>query len=363
MTAAPRPAPAALRARRGLAGLGAGWLATVALGARGRAGGAGSSGVRRAATPAAVGQPAPAFTLRDTAGRAVSLADFKGKHVVLEWVNPGCPYVQRHYEAANMQGTQKGATQRGVVWLAVNSTAADARDYLAPAALGAWMSSQQAAASATLMDPEGQVGRAYGARTTPHLYVIDPRGTLVYAGGIDDRPRARIAEMPGATNHVRKALDELLAGKPVSTPSPRPTAAASSTRRCEAGAGQAQVLRRPLAQRLHRRGGVEIRPQFLGQQRADLGAMRAAWRASRNSSRLRRASTSSTLRADLVARGKAHHGLAQQARAALRRRRPASAWRPGSARSAAASLPYRCSPGGIGQAAPGARRPAGADAR
>jgi peroxiredoxin len=175
-----------------------------------------------AAAPATVGQPAPAFSLRDTAGRTVSLADFKGRHVVLEWVNPGCPYVQRHYEAANMQGTQKSAAQRGVVWLAINSTAPDARDFLAPAALGAWMSSQQAAASATLMDPEGQVGRAYGARTTPHLYVIDPRGTLVYAGGIDDRPRARIAEMPAATNYVRKALDELLAGKPVSTPLTQP---------------------------------------------------------------------------------------------------------------------------------------------
>ena len=222
MTAAPRPAAAALRARRGLAGLGAAWLAAVALAlVTGLAGPAAAASAVPAA-PATVGQPAPAFTLRDTAGRAVSLADFKGRHVVLEWVNPGCPYVQRHYEAANMQGTQKGATQRGVVWLAVNSTAADARDYLAPAALGAWMSSQQAAASATLMDPEGQVGRAYGARTTPHLYVIDPRGTLVYAGGIDDRPRARIAEMPGATNHVRKALDELVAGKPVSTPVTQP---------------------------------------------------------------------------------------------------------------------------------------------
>jgi len=175
-----------------------------------------------AALAAAVGQPAPAFTAVDTAGKTVSLADYKGRHVVLEWVNPGCPYVRRHYDSASMQATQKDATARGVVWLAVNSTAEDAGDYLPPAALAQWMQTQRAAATATLMDADGKVGRAYGARTTPHMYVIDPAGKLVYAGAIDDRPRASLAETPKAGNHVRAALAESLAGKAVSTPSTQP---------------------------------------------------------------------------------------------------------------------------------------------
>lgn len=165
---------------------------------------------------AAIGQPAPAFTARDTAGRTVSLADFKGKTVVLEWVNPGCPYVQKHYRSANMQGTQREAAGKGVVWLAINTTATDHPDFMAPAALGEWMKSQQSAATATLMDSDGKVGRAYGARTTPHMYVIDPKGTLVYAGAIDNKPTASTSDIAGATNHVKAALAEALAGKPVS---------------------------------------------------------------------------------------------------------------------------------------------------
>jgi peroxiredoxin len=165
---------------------------------------------------ASVGQSAPAFSVTDTAGKTVSLADFKGKHVVLEWVNPGCPYVQKHYSSANMQGTQKAAVDKGVVWLAVNSTAPDAADYRAPAAMASWMKEQQAAASATLMDADGKVGRAYGARTTPHMYIIDPQGKLVYAGAIDSKPSSRAADVKGATNYVNQALGEALAGKPVS---------------------------------------------------------------------------------------------------------------------------------------------------
>lgn len=170
---------------------------------------------------AVVGQPAPAFTATDTSGRAVSLADFKGRHVVLEWVNPGCPYVRKHYDAKNMQATQKGAVDKGVVWLAVNSTAPEYGDYLAPAKLAAWMKDQGAAASATLMDEDGKLGRAYGARTTPHMYVIDPAGKLVYAGAIDSKPTSNKADIATATNHVNVALAESLAGKPVSTASTR----------------------------------------------------------------------------------------------------------------------------------------------
>lgn len=175
-----------------------------------------------AGATAAVGQPAPAFTVKDTAGKTVSLADFKGKTVVLEWVNPGCPYVQKHYNSANMQGTQKDAAAKGVVWLAVNSTAPDHGDYKAPAAMAQWMQQQKAAASATLMDPEGLVGRAYGARTTPHLYIVDASGTLVYAGGIDNKPTANPADVANATNHVKVALGELQAGKAVSQATTRP---------------------------------------------------------------------------------------------------------------------------------------------
>lgn len=171
---------------------------------------------------AAIGQPAPAFTVVDTAGKTVSLADYKGKTVVLEWVNPGCPYVRKHYGAANMQATQKAAVDKGVVWLAVNSTAPDASDYLKPAAMAAWMKDQKATATGTLMDENGKVGRAYGARTTPHMYIIDSKGTLVYAGAIDSKPTSRASDIPGATNHVNQALADLQAGKPVSVAATQP---------------------------------------------------------------------------------------------------------------------------------------------
>jgi peroxiredoxin len=171
---------------------------------------------------ATVGQPAPAFSAQDTTGKTVALADFKGRHVVLEWVNPGCPFVQKHYGSANMQGTQKEAAAKGVVWLAINSTAEGAADYKAPAELAAWMQQQKAAASATLMDADGKVGRAYGARTTPQMVLIDPAGKVIYTGAIDSKPTANPADIAGATNHVKQALSEALAGKPVSVASTRP---------------------------------------------------------------------------------------------------------------------------------------------
>jgi len=175
-----------------------------------------------AGATASVGQPAPAFTAVDAAGKTVSLADFKGRTVVLEWVNPGCPFVQKHYGAANMQATQKDAASKGVVWLAINSTATDAGDYLRPAEMAQWMRTQKSAATATLMDSDGKVGRAYGARTTPHLYIVDPTGKLVYAGGIDNKPSTNPDDIPTSTNYVKAALNETLAGKPVSQASTRP---------------------------------------------------------------------------------------------------------------------------------------------
>jgi peroxiredoxin len=172
---------------------------------------------------ATVRQPAPAFTAIDTHGKTVSLADFKGKHVVLEWVNPGCPFVQKHYDkSGNMPATQKDATAKGVVWLAISSTAPDATDYRKPTDLAGWMKSQKAAATATLMDDSGQVGKAYGARTTPHMYIVNPAGTVVYTGAIDSNRSANPADIPAATNYVKQALGELLAGKPVTTASTPP---------------------------------------------------------------------------------------------------------------------------------------------
>ena len=165
---------------------------------------------------ASVGQPAPAFTASDSSGKTVSLADFKGKHVVLEWTNPGCPYVVKHYDGGNMPATIKSATDKGVVWLSVATTAKSHRDYLAPAELSAWQKSKGAAPTATLMDTDGKVGRAYSARTTPHLYIVDPAGKLVYAGGIDSIPSSNPADIAKATNYVNQALAESLAGKPIS---------------------------------------------------------------------------------------------------------------------------------------------------
>jgi peroxiredoxin len=171
---------------------------------------------------ATVGQAAPDFTLRDTGGKTVRLSELRGRHVVLEWTNPGCPFVQKHYRSGNLPALQKEAVAKNVVWLAINSTAPDHGDYLSPPQLARWMGEQRAAASATLMDEDGRVGQAYGARTTPHMYLIDPHGRLIYAGGIDSIPSARIEDIARATNHVRQALDEALAGKPVSRPTAPP---------------------------------------------------------------------------------------------------------------------------------------------
>lgn len=169
-----------------------------------------------------LGQKAPDFSLKDTTGKPISLSDFKGKTVVLEWVNPGCPYVRKHYNVANMQGTQKDAVGKGVVWLAINSTETGHPDYLTAAALQAWMKEQKAAATHTLMDESGSVGQLYGARTTPHIYIVSPQGNLVYAGGIDSIPSASARDIPAATNYVKTALAETLSGKPISNAQTRP---------------------------------------------------------------------------------------------------------------------------------------------
>ena len=169
-----------------------------------------------------VGQQAPDFTLTDTSGKTVRLSDFKGKLVVLEWFNPGCPYVRKHYNSANMQGTQKETAGKGVVWLAINSTEKASYDYLAAAQLASWVTEQKAAPTQTLMDEEGTVGKAYGARTTPHMYIVNPQGMLIYAGGIDSIPSSRPEDIKTAVNYVKQGVREALAGQPISNATTRP---------------------------------------------------------------------------------------------------------------------------------------------
>jgi len=168
------------------------------------------------------GQPAPAFALTDTAGASVRLADFRGKYVVLEWTNPECPFVRKHYGSGNMQALQKEWGAQGVVWLAINSTNANHPEFKTPAQMNDWLRTQGAAPRAALLDGTSETGRAYAARTTPQMFVIDPSGNVVYAGAIDDRRSANPADVKGAKNYVRAALTEALAGKPVSVASTTP---------------------------------------------------------------------------------------------------------------------------------------------
>jgi hypothetical protein len=142
--------------------------------------------------------------------------------VVLEWSNPECPSVKKHYESGNMQKTQAEAAAAGAVWLTINSSAEGKQGYMTPAEAKALTDGQQSRRTAYLLDPQGSVGRAYGAKATPHMYVINARGTLVYNGAIDDRPTTDKADITGARNHVLAALGEIKAGKPVSVPRSRP---------------------------------------------------------------------------------------------------------------------------------------------
>lgn len=175
-----------------------------------------------ATAAAIVGQPAPAFTATDSNGRKVSLADYRGKPVVLEWTDPTCPFVEKHYSSGNMQRQQADARKGGAVWLAINSEAAGKPGHMSGAEANAWLREQGAAVSAYLIDGDGSVGRAYGARTTPHMFVIAPDGTLAYAGAIDDVPSADPADIARAQPLVKEALAAVQAGKPVTTPTSRP---------------------------------------------------------------------------------------------------------------------------------------------
>ena len=170
-----------------------------------------------------VGQPAPLFTVRDTKGTSHSLDAYRGKWVVLEWFNHECPYTRKHYYTRNMQTLQREYTEKGIVWISVVSSAPGNQGYLASAAeADQAMMEKKAAPSFIVRDTAGTLGRMYGARTTPHLYVIDPQGVLRYAGAIDDKPSPSPSSVPTAHNYLKAALDAGLAGKPIAVGTTQP---------------------------------------------------------------------------------------------------------------------------------------------
>jgi peroxiredoxin len=164
---------------------------------------------------ARAGAPAPGFTATDIAGRSVKLGDYAGKTVILEWTNDGCPFVGKHYNSGNMQELQRRFTAAGDVWLTIASSAPGEQGYVRPDDARADMARWQAAPSDYLLDPDGVVGRLYDARATPHMVVIDPKGTVIYMGAIDDKRSTDLADVKTARNYVVEALDDLAAGKPV----------------------------------------------------------------------------------------------------------------------------------------------------
>jgi hypothetical protein len=169
-----------------------------------------------------LGQPAPAFQAVDAAGRTRALSEFRGKTVVLEWTNNGCPYVQKHYNSGNMQSLQRQAAKDGVVWLTVISSAPGMQGFLTGPQARQWKGEVKAASADVLLDPKGVVGRAYEAKSTPHIFIVDKAGKLAYMGGIDDRPYSDPESLKGATNYVEAALADIKAGRAVAQPATKP---------------------------------------------------------------------------------------------------------------------------------------------
>jgi peroxiredoxin len=169
-----------------------------------------------------VGQSAPDFTLKDTNGKPQTLSSYKGKYVVLEWYQPDCPFVRKHYGSGNMQKLQKEYTAKGVVWLSIDSSAPGQEGNYDAAKLNAFAARDGAARTALVIDSDGKVGRLYGAKTTPDMYVIDPSGKLIYQGAIDNKRSTDLADVNRATNYVKAALDSALAGKNVATTATAP---------------------------------------------------------------------------------------------------------------------------------------------
>lgn len=165
----------------------------------------------------AIGSDAPSFSLSDSDGKKHTLAEHKGKYVVLEWTNPQCPFVKKHYGSGNMQKLQAEYTKKGVVWLSIDSSAKGHEGYLTPEQAKEWQATAKTASTALLLDADGKVGREYGAKTTPEMYIINPEGKLVYSGAIDSIPSADPSDVTKASNYVKAGLDSALSGKPIET--------------------------------------------------------------------------------------------------------------------------------------------------
>lgn len=179
-------------------------------------------GLMAAAFAVKVGDPAPNFTGVDSNGRQQSLSAYKGKFVVLEWHNQGCPYTRKHYESGNMQRLQKEWTGKGVVWLTVISSAQGMQGFVTPTQENEYLKKMDAAPTAVIMDPGGSLGRLYGAKTTPQMFIIAPDRTLIYNGAIDDHPTSDQVDIPKSKNYVSAALGEAMSGKPVTEAATRP---------------------------------------------------------------------------------------------------------------------------------------------
>jgi len=171
---------------------------------------------------AKVGEPAPDFTGSASSGQTIHLADYRGKYVVLEWHNNGCPYVGKQYNSGNMQRLEKQWTGRGVVWLTIESSAPGKQGYVTASQENEYLAKVQASPTAAVLDPTGAIGHLYDAKTSPHMFIISPQGILIYDGAIDDKPTTDLSDVPGATNYVSLALEQSMAGKPVATPTTRP---------------------------------------------------------------------------------------------------------------------------------------------
>lgn len=169
-----------------------------------------------------IGSPAPDFTLLDSNGKSQQLSKYRGKTVVLEWFNKGCPFVQKHYESSNMQALQKKYVDQGIVWFSIASSAIGKEGYESPSDTNKTRAEWRVANTANLLDAKGEVGRLYQARTTPHMFVIDPKGTLVYNGAIDSIPSAEKEDLAKSENYIASALDLVRAGKPVKVASTKP---------------------------------------------------------------------------------------------------------------------------------------------
>ena len=174
------------------------------------------------ALAAKVGEAAPDFTATDSNGKTQHPADLKGKYVVLEWHNQGCPFTKKHYESGNMQRLQKEWTAKGVAWFTVISSAPGTQGYVTASEENDYVKKVNASPTAVLLDPDGTVGHLYAAKTTPHMYIIDPKGVLIYNGAIDDHPTPNPGDIPSSRNYVTSALQEAMAGKPVSEAATRP---------------------------------------------------------------------------------------------------------------------------------------------